>query len=205
MYRWSESAGRYRDPKTGRFVSESRVRAVVDSITDAASDRMTAASQRLLAGEMSVGAWQAEMQATIKLAHTSAAIIAHGGADQMTPARWGAVGRAVKDEYQYLREFAQQITDGRQPLNGRLTARAAQYGQAARGQFERIRRRDQRERGYTQERNVLAPAEHCTGCKAQTARGWVEIGTLVPVGRRQCRGNCRCRLEFRREPQEAAA
>ena len=203
-YRWSEDVGRYRDER-GRFVSERTVRAVVDQVVDAASERMAVASERLLAGEISLGAWQAQMQAEIKLAHTSAAILAHGGAEQMTPERWGAVGRQIRDEYAFLREFAEQIADGRQPLNGQLVARARQYGQAARGQFERIRRRQMRELGYTEERSVLAPAEHCRQCVAQSEKAWSEIGSLVAVGRRTCLVNCRCRMEYRRKAAEAAA
>jgi hypothetical protein len=202
-YTWSESAGRYRGNR-GHFVSERTVRDVVDGIADAASARMAQASERLLNGEMSLGTWQAEMQATIKLAHVSAAILAHGGAEQMSFSRWGAIGPTVRDQYGFLREFAAQVADGRQPMNGSLPARAKQYGQAARTQFERVRGEGQQERGYQFERNVLSSAEHCSECRAQTARGLVPIGTLVPVGQRICRSNCRCSIWYSRDAVEAA-
>jgi hypothetical protein len=202
--RWNEQAGRFTDAR-GRFVSPAAVRAIVDDIADAASERMARASERLLSGEISLGAWQAEMQAAIKLSHVAAAVLAHGGALQMTSARWGAIGPVVRSEYRYLRDFAEQIADGRQPLNGMLTARARQYGQAGRVTFERTYGAEQRGRGYQSCRNVLHAGESCSECKAQTARGWVETGTLVPIGQRICRGNCRCSVEYRREPAEEAA
>ena len=34
--------------------------------------------------------------------------------------------------------------------------------------------------GFREERNVLNPAEHCAGCLAEAARGWVTLGSLVP-------------------------
>jgi hypothetical protein len=59
-YTWNEGAGRFVDGR-GRFVSESAVRSVVDDVADAASSRMQAASEALLDGRMSLGAWQAEI------------------------------------------------------------------------------------------------------------------------------------------------
>lgn len=123
----------------------------------------------------------------------------------MTPQRWGAIGPAVREQYQYLRDFAAQIASGEQPLNGSLPARARQYGQSSRVQFERVRGEGQQRRGYQSERNVLHAGESCASCRAQTARGWVPIGSLVPVGSRTCRGNCKCEIRYRREPAELAA
>jgi hypothetical protein len=202
---FDDRSGRFRDTRSGRFVSDVQVRAVVDDVADAASERMAQASARLLNGELSLGAWQAEMQAAIKLVHVSAAAIAHGGAEQMTAARWGAIGPVIRAEYGYLRDFAAQIQSGAQPLNGSLTSRARQYGQAARAQFERVRGRDQQQRGYQSERNVLHSGESCSQCKSESARGWVPTGSLVPVGQRICRGNCRCSVDYRQQPAEAAA
>jgi hypothetical protein len=203
---WNEQAGRFTDSR-GRFVSQSAVRSVVDQIADAASERMARAAQALLDGNLSLGAFQAELQATIKLAHVSAAVIAHGGADQMTPQRWGAIGPTVKREYQYLKAFADDIASGRQVLTGMLTARARQYGQAARVTFERTYGRDQQQRGYQSERSVLSAAEHCGLCVQEAGKGWVLIGSLIPIGQRTCRAMDRCHVEYRREMagSEAAA
>lgn len=202
--RFNDSAGRFVDSR-GRFVAEARVRAVVDSVADQASDRLEVASRRLLAGELSLASWQAEAQTVIRTSHAATAVLAHGGAAQMTPARWGAVGPEVKAQYRFLADFAEQIRDGRQPLDGRLIARSRQYGQAASVQYERARGEGQQRRGYLSERNVLRAGESCSGCREQSARGWVAIGSLVPVGQRSCRSNCRCRVAYRREPAEAAA
>lgn len=203
-YRWNENAGRFINER-GQFVSERAVRVVVDRIADAASERMAAASERLLAGEMSVAAWQAEMMQTIKVSQIAAATIAAGGADQMTPSRYGSAGFEIKTQYQYLREFAAQIESGQQKLNGSLTARARQYGQAARVAFERAYGRGQQQRGYRSVRNVLGVAEHCRQCLSLTAQGWMPIEQMPPIGSRICRSNDRCRLEYRRAEQEQAA
>jgi hypothetical protein len=200
---FNDQAGRFVNER-GQFVAESTVRRVVNGIADAASERLAQASLRLLDGELSLAAWQAEAMRTIKLSQVATATIAHGGAARMGPAQYGAAGREIRTQYDYLRTFAEQVASGEQPLNGSLTARARQYGQAARVTFEREYRRDQQRRGYQSERNVLAPAEHCAECREQTARGWVPVGSLVPVGQRTCRANCRCSLRYARDAAQAA-
>lgn len=202
-YTWNEGAGRFVNER-GQFVAERTVRRVVDDVADAASERMRMASQSLLEGRTSLGAWQTSMQADIKLAHSSTAVIAHGGAEQMTFSRWGSVGQTIRGEYGYLRQFAAQIASGEQPLNGTLVSRAAMYGQASRVTFERTYGQGQQQRGYRTERNVLHSGESCSECRAQTARGTVPIGTLVPIGSRLCRSNCRCSLTYSRSAAQAA-
>ena len=55
--------------------------------------------------------------------------------------------------------------------------------------------------GYTEYRNVLGLAEkHCDGagsCLGESSRGWVAIGSLIPIGARTCGGNCLCSYEYR--------
>lgn len=201
---FSESAGRYRDTRSGRFVSERSVRAVVDSIADGASDRMGRLAQELLDGSRSLGSFQAEMMREIKLSQLAAHTIARGGAAQMTPASYLAAARDIKEQYRYLRGMAADIASGRQPFNGSLVARARQYGQASRATFERTYGAGQQQRGFRFEANVLAPAEHCSECRELTALGWVPIGTLPPIGRRLCRSNDRCRIRYARTVEQAA-
>jgi hypothetical protein len=195
---FDDRTGRYRDKGTGRFVSERRIRSAVDAVADAASQQMQTAAQALMDGNLSLAAFQSEMQRLIRLSNVAAAVIAKGGAEQMTPADWGRAGRAIRDQYAYLRDFAAQVAAGQQPMDGSLTARARQYGQASRSQYERVRNAGQQQRGFRYERNVLGNSEHCAECVALTGRGWVPIGSLPPVGTRRCRQNDRCRLEYAR-------
>lgn len=200
---WNESAGRFVNAR-GQFVSEQTVRLVIDDIADGASARMAALSQAMLDGNLSLAEWQAGMMRTIKLSQLATATIAHGGQAQMGFPEYGASGRAIRDQYDYLRGFAADIASGRQPLTGGLTARARQYGQAARVAFEREYGRDQMTRGYRFERNILGASEHCSLCPELSARGWVPIGSLPPIGSRPCRAQDRCRLAYSREEVQAA-
>lgn len=48
-----------------------------------------------------------------------------------------------------------------------------------------------------EERNILGIAEHCASCIRETKRGWVPIGTLIPVGLRDCWFGCKCTVGYR--------
>lgn len=202
--RWNEAAGRYIAPN-GTFISDARVRAVIDAVADHASDRMAVASQALLGGRTSLAAWQASLMQDIKSAHVASGVLAHGGVQQMQSQDWLSIAREIKPQYSWLRAFAAQVQSGEQQLNGLLVARARQYGQASRGTFAKLFGEDQQQRGYLWEKNVIQSGESCAGCRAESAKGWTPTGTLVPVGsRRPCGPNCRCRVLYSKAREAAA-
>lgn len=203
-FTFSPETGRYRDTTSGHLVSEATVRRAVDAVADAASDRLADLSARLLRGELKLSEFQLEAMRVVKTAHVATGIVAHGGTAQMTPARWGFLGSRIKAEYGYLRSFAEQIADGTQVLDGRLAARARLYGQASRATFSAAVARDQPNRGYVSERNILNSRESCDQCRALSALGWVPIGSLPIPGGRECVTNCHCRLAYSMEAAAAA-
>jgi hypothetical protein len=205
-FTWDDNAGRYRGPN-GTFVANTAVRQVVDDVADKASERMAALALRLQQGQISLATFQSDFMREIKLSQSAAAVLAHGGSQQMTFSRWGAVGSRVREQYKYAQGFAEDVASGKQPLNGSLLSRAKQYGQAVRVSYERAFGRDQLMRGYTSERNILGAVDkHCSECVAQSSRSWVGIGELVPIGRRRCRSQCRCTIRYsKRDVQEVAA
>lgn len=196
-YTYDARTGRYRD-SAGKLLSERVVRDAVDRVCDLVSARLAGLSRSLLDGTVSLADWQQQAMADVKAAHVAAGVAAQGGRRQMSPAEWGVIGQRVREQYRYLRQFAEDISGGRQPLNGMTTARAQQYGQAARGTFEAIRARGDLARGMAVERNVLHGRDHCRECPALTARGWVPIGSLPPIGARACRAHDRCTVQRRR-------
>jgi hypothetical protein len=194
-YTFDPRTGRYRD-EAGRFVPDRLVREAVDRVTDEASARLAALSDRLAAQEIALSTWQSSAMVIVKDAHLAAGIAAHGGISQMDQQTYGAIGRQIRDEYQYLQHFAEAIANGSQPMTG-VVARAQQYGQAARSTFEGIRARDDLLRGMDEERNILHASESCQQCRDLAALGWVPIGSLPPVGGRICRSNDRCSITRR--------
>lgn len=197
-FRWNAAAGRYIAP-SGRFLSQGAVRAALDGAIETQRRRIRELAEQLRTRKISLRRWTIEMRTAIKTVHLTSAALATGGWAQMAPADYGRAGRVIRDQYAYLERFARQMRAGL-PLDGRFLSRTDLYVEAGRGTYHAVERAERRARGLTHERNVLHPADHCTGagsCVEQTDRDWVEIGELLPIGQRLCRARCRCTLEYR--------
>jgi hypothetical protein len=206
-FRFNERAGRFRGPN-GRFLSSDRVRRIIDATLLKHTNSVSELTELLRQHGIPVGEWERRMRQEIKAIHTYSAMAAKGGRAQLDNRDFGRIGAAVKRQYKYLRGFADDISSGKQRLDGGTVSRARLYAQAGRGSFEKTRQTEMRARGFAEERNILAPAEHCEGagsCVEQTERGWVPVGELIPIGGRLCVVNCKCRIEYRNADGEIAA
>lgn len=194
-YRWSVNAGRYIDAQ-GRFVSLAQVRGALDRALDAAERDARALAIALRDGRISLIAWEREMRGIIKAVHLYSYALSVGGWRQLSAAELGRVGAEVREQYRYLRKFGMEI-ENNLPLGGRFVARAVMYPRAGRylqsvGQMEQMLIR-----GWDQERNIRYSGDSCRGCIEAERAGWVPTGSLPPPGRRDCLGNCRCRMAYR--------
>ena len=201
-----ESDGTYRTLDED-VVPSQVIRLAADEGLANSRERVEDLTRQLRDGEIRLGRWQREMMDEIKDAHMNMASIAKGGYEQMGQTDWGRVGGRVSQEYEYLRNFAQQIADEDIPLDGRAVNRAGMYVDSARQTHHRTERLEMQKRGYNQEKNILGVAEHCPECVELTTRGdngWVPNGTLPEIGNRQCLSNCKCQVVYRRTtPGEA--
>lgn len=196
---WNETAGRYIELSTGRFVTFAEVRDALETVIDASGVRIGQITEQLMSGQLNIADWQIAMMEQIKIEHTAAAAAANGGWAQMSQSDWGAVGRMIRDQYEYLNRFAEQLASGEQALNGVVPVRADMYADAARATFEEMRRRYERlYNGATEEIRVLGEADHCNGCLEQAGMGWQPVGTLMPIGSQECITRCHCRYKYRR-------
>lgn len=198
-FKWSDDTGRFRGPN-GRFLSSDRVRRIIDATLLSHTKAVQALAEQLRAHALPLGEWERRMRQEIKAIHIYSALAAKGGRAQLTPADYGRLGATVKRQYRYLDRLGAELASGQQKLDGSLTNRARLYAQAGRGTHEATRQREMRTRGFDEERNILAPSEHCEGvgsCVDETARGWVPVGDLIPIGGRLCVTNCRCRIQYR--------
>jgi len=203
---YSLEASRFRDPVTGRFVAEKTVRDWTDAVADKAGDRMAGIAKQLQSGGIDLAEFQTRMMAEVKQVHVATALAAHGGKAATSQADYGFIGSQVKNQYGYLDQWARDLASGDAPITERaLLARARLYADSAVGTYEATRGRDARLRGYTEERNILdGAADHCGQCPGLSARGWVPLDSLPPVGSRNCRAKDRCRMERRRAGERAA-
>src|SRR5690606_13988745 len=146
---------------------------------------------------ISVERWRLTMRQEIKNVHLYSAASARGGWAQLTQAELGRVGQIIGREYQYLDRFAATIRGRAYKRDGRMLARAQLYAQAGRRTYHGTDERGELENGMTEERRIAEGTGPCVDCLEQEAEGWVPIGTLVPVGARECLSNCRCTIQYR--------
>lgn len=204
-YAWEpgEGFGRYRDLRTGRIVPESEIRRVIDRALREDQKRAAAITDLYRAKQITREEWNAGMRQIVKDVHLYTNAAARGGWSNMTPSAYGQTGAAVRAQYRFLEQFNKELQRGKQKKDGTMTRRAKMYVQAGRTTFHKAERTVKSEAGATHERNVLAAeTDTCNpqaseSCTAQSGRGWVPLGELLPIGRRLCHTNCRCRIEYK--------
>lgn len=195
-YTFDRRLGRYRD-SAGRLVSRAAVRRSIDAAIRGMDTRARSLADQYRRGEISLGAWEREMRELIKNTHLLNAAAAKGGRDMLTQADYGRVGQIVREEYNHLSGFAGEVAAGFQRTDGRFNLRAQMYMRAGRGTYEVTQRSVARDAGHSEEKSLLAPADHCAQCVEQAALSWQPLGTLLPPGSRTCLGNCKCELTYR--------
>lgn len=183
--------------RAGRAVPVETVRQGIEQVIARSGERVRALSARVASGNLDLATWQTSMVSELKALHVATATVAHGGQAQMSQADYGWTGQRLRTQYAYLRDFAEQIASGRQPLDGRVLSRAALYSEAARGTFEDMGARDQRRGGMQEERWLRRASESCGGCVDRAGQGWQPVGTLPAWGTQPCRVRCKCSRQFR--------
>jgi len=197
QFAYNPRARRYRDIETGKFVSAKAVRSAVDQVIDVESGKLRELASKFTQGKISFAEWQLQSMAQIKALHVSMALAANGGINSTSPSDLGYIGNLIKQQYQFFRNMAKDIRQGRQALDGTLLARVGLYAQSARRTYEQVVKRAAKNGGAEEERRLLGAADHCAACAGEARKSWQAIGTLLMIGDTPCRGNCRCRFDYR--------
>lgn len=182
--------------RAGRLRAE-QARRAVGRIVDAARAELADITRTLVSGASTLSRWFGRMVDHVIPAHLAAAL-ALLGTPEPPPADAEEMRALVNDQGRLLGRFATAIRLGAQALDGTAVGRAMLYGAAAWGTAEAVVRGRTRRDGYREERRVLDEAsKHCLTCPDQAEKGWVPIGTLLPIGQSECGANCRCWFEYR--------
>jgi hypothetical protein len=197
-YGYNEVAHRYYDLQTGVFVSRASVTAGLESMMDVSALRMNALTQSLIDGGISLADWQTGMMTQIKNTHVASAALSNGGWANMNASDWGYTGSLIKEQYKYLDNYAKEIANGTQALDGLALVRSDLYADAANGTFWEMDKRSHLQDGYDEGRRLLEPgADHCDDCEEYAHDGWMPIDDIPEIGNSQCLTRCRCEIEYR--------
>src|SRR5512138_3124789 len=113
-WRYSAASGRFHAP-SGRFLSARDVRDAVDRRLDDASRSINRLSEDYRQGRITGAAWMRGMRDAVRETHLMSALAAKGGRSGLTARDFGLLGARIKREYQWLRDFAQQLNAGTEP------------------------------------------------------------------------------------------
>ena len=200
---WDESAKRYRDQGTGRFMSGSRVDDLVARAMLPGTDRIDYLSEIVSDGLISPRDWERMMREEIKRVHIREYLLGIGGRDRMTQADWGRTGGVIGDQYRYLRQFRNELAG---LSEAQIRARSHMYLSAAREAFERANA--QVHADAAEVRWHMNPAkENCEDCRAFASLGWQPkaddpFGGCYPAsGCTKCLSRCGCEIQYR-TPEE---
>lgn len=168
-WRWNPSSKRYHHSETGQFLGHEQLIQLRDKFLDARKARARELAAELAAGDRTLLQWERAMREEIRTVYTAQAMLGRGGRKQMTPADWGSVGQSVRQQYTYLRSFAEEVAGGTLS-EAQIGARSALYVESGTQAYERAR---VRAHGLP-----LTLAQH------------------PGDGQTQCGANCRCALEI---------
>jgi hypothetical protein len=196
-FRWDANANRYRDAR-GRFVAWRDVTAALEAGLDASVRRFELWARMVRNGSMSLAQFELQVAAEVRSIHLVSAAVARGGIPRLTADDLQRIEATVRRELGYLARLTSQVADGSQALDGTWIDRARQYALAGRETLYTERGMWLKGQGYDEERNIRYLGDTCAGCFEAEGAGWVPIGTLAPIGTRDCRRNCRCHIIYRK-------
>lgn len=172
-WQWSESAKRYRDTDTGRFLAASAVGQIRDQLIAARTAAIDRLAEDLIAERVDVAAWTKAMRDEIKTLTLAEYEFGRGGKNAMTPADRGTVGAMCRAQYEYLQKFATEVADG-VLSEAKIRARARLYAGSA-------------------------TAAHGRG---QSAAYGLRLAQHPGDGNTACLTNCRCSLRIEEDEDE---
>ena len=118
----------------------------------------------LAANEISLQRWQLNFRRDLKQSYIDQYLLAKGGRQNMTQSDWGSLGGMLRNQYQYMNRFAEEIASGRL-TEGQVRVRMDMYFKSSRQANERA---------------------------AIRARGMPDLPAYPGDGSTQCLTNCRC-------------
>lgn len=201
-YAWDKKTNRYRNIATGVFVSSLTFRTELDLVVDKSIIRVKKITEAFRIADIDLPEWQMKMAMEVKYINMAFGASAYGGFNNISANEWDKVSETIDGQLQYLQKFAEDLYTGEQAQNASMSNRASLYMESARATYENQRRFVEQDSGMTEEANILAAGDNCNGCVDATLAGWQPIGSLPPIGGRQCQSRCRCNMIYRNNKQE---
>lgn len=174
MWRWDPNVLRYRDEQ-GRFLAHDRVLELLSQSIASTVDLTGMLASYVSSGALSVTDWQSVFRESIKREYIRQYLAGVGGRAQMTQADWGSIGRMLRDQYAWLKDFAKEVAAGKMS-ESQIRARMAMYINSAREAHEKSNGKVAVKWGADEVSWILSPLiENCNTCEERSRMGWQPI------------------------------
>lgn len=198
---YDRNAGRYRD-HLGRFLSLANTNALRIAQINHQKELAGKITDRLLNNEISLSEWMESFAQNIKTATIQSYTLGKGGEARLNQTDYGIIGNHLRSVYGYFRMFGVDISQGRLSKE-QIIARSNLYFNQLHSVEIKGQDRAHIQDGFQFEENI-PNGENCPGCLRATSLGVVPIGTLTPIGSRDCQSNDRCTKRYYRERPSAS-
>jgi len=169
---WDDAVKRYRSP-TGQFISVKQLIPLRDEFLANRMSIVNNLADQLATGKISVQQWVLNMRSEIKIAYMTEYELGIGGRNMMTFADFGRVGGQLKNQYQYLNNFAAEISQGKLSP-AQIQMRSRMYIDSATQSFERAR-----SASMGMPRLPAYPGDGQTACRANCKCNWKIVERTV--------------------------
>lgn len=195
---YDRRVGQYRGDG-GKFVPRAQILKLVDEESARLETRLKAHARLLTQNKIDLPVFQQRMAEDLKLSHLRMSIFAAGGRTNMTKQHYGAVGRQLRTQYEYLDGFVTDLQNGKLTRE-RALARSGMYGASTRLAFHESEKITRSNEAFKKGMRVLDPAaRHCPECLSYATLDFVPISEIVPIGSRcSCSSRCRCQIIWRK-------
>lgn len=173
-WRWNESAGRYIDTETGKFISRTYALDLIKQSIQQSIVVTDTLANYVSNGLIAVDDWKSLMRSEIRDEYIRQYLAGIGGREMMTPADWGKIGSLLKEQYKFLDGFAKEVPN---LSEAQIRVRAAMYSESAGQANEMAHAKVALARGFdTVYWNVDPNLENCDVCLERQRQGGSPIG-----------------------------
>jgi len=207
MMQYDSRAGQYRDLTTGRFVRRPEVMRVVEAEEQRLKVELQRHTRALISEQVDIAQWQTKCAESLRASHIRIGALGSGGIENMTSAKYGAIGYQLRTQYEYLSGFAVDLAEGFL-TPAQALVRVGRYSTSIRPSFHRCEQITRQDEGFRTAKRSLDPiAQHCRSCIRYSTQGrYVPISEVVMPGTAcECGQSCRCQVSYSKFTTESFA
>jgi hypothetical protein len=195
-FEFDRTTQRYRYKDSGKFLSKTAMESLTKKAVAQGETDLDIINQLLIDRKIGLGAWEEQTRNGLRKLHTYQYFLGIGGEGNFIPSDRGVLNNKLKQEWGYLRNFAEQLNNG-ELSESQFLYRANLYVNSTDNTYKLAAYKSHSRAGYRWERRIRTKTESCTECLYYELLGWRTIGNLPQPGQDcSCRANCGCYKEF---------